>query len=71
MRMGKAFGLLVLALLYPQNHWYFVTRNGLNNIYHEFKVSDVDTSINRIARGILAVLLAVWLLFIISVLRYL
>lgn len=41
-------GMVVFALMYPLNHYYFMRKNRLDHIYNEFKNVSINTKRNRI-----------------------
>lgn len=49
--LGKivyGFGMLMCALMYPINHYYFIKKKGFDRIYNEFKKAAINTKRNRI-----------------------
>lgn len=68
--MRRLVMLVVCALLYPLNHWFFVTKNGFNRIYDKFKLSDLNTRNNRILYGVILILFYPALFIIVGNLNY-
>lgn len=42
------WGMLMCALMYPINHYYFIKKKGFDRIYNEFKKAEINTRRNRI-----------------------
>lgn len=42
------WGILMCALMYPINHYYFVKKKHLDQIYDEFKNARINTKKNRV-----------------------
>ena len=41
-------GILIIVVVYPLNHYFFIKRNGLDHIYSEFKNASINTKRNRV-----------------------
>ncbi len=42
------WGILMCALMYPINHYFFIKKKGFDHIYEEFKDAEINTKRNRI-----------------------
>ncbi len=42
------WGMLMCALMYPINHYFFIKKKGFDRIYAEFKDAKINTKRNRI-----------------------
>ena len=67
---GRLIGPILLLILYPINHLFFVKKNGLNNIYNEFKDSEINTKRNRRIYGAILILIFLLLILVAGNLKY-
>ncbi len=64
-------GMLIFALMYPINHYYFIKKNTLDRIYDEFKNDQINTKKNRIIGYICLVVIWIIMAVLIGHLKYL
>jgi hypothetical protein len=63
-------GMLILALIYPVNHYFLITKNRFDRIYNEFKNAKMNTKKNRIIGYICLILYWPIMVGIIGHLKY-
>lgn len=63
-------GILMCALIYPLNHYYFINKNTFDAIYQEFKTSKMNTRKNRIIGYICLIIYWPIMMIIIGHLKY-
>ncbi len=67
--LKRLSGFTTIVLLYPLNHYYFITKGGFDTIYNNYKTAKMNTKRNRIIYGTILILILVALFVLICNLK--
>ncbi len=69
LHVKTGFGAIFFLIIYPINHYYFITKGGFDTIYNDYKTAKMNTKRNRIIYGTILILILVTLFVLICNLK--